>query len=122
MRSHLSPVADGSRAWLLKLGAGLLLGLALAATAATTAAGQTRGVAAAGRGIAEKWCSSCHLVFEGQARANVDVPTFPTIAKRIATDADFLAAFIANPHPPMPNMGLSRQDIADVLAFIATLK
>lgn len=50
------------------------------------------------------------------------MPTFSALAKRLPNDAEFLAGFITNPHPPMPNMGLSRQDIADVLAFIATLK
>jgi len=81
-----------------------------------------RGVASAGKGITDKWCSACHLVTPDQARANADVPTFSSLAQRLPTDADFLSAFIANPHPPMPNMGLSRQDIADVLAYIATLK
>jgi hypothetical protein len=33
-----------------------------------------------------------------------------------------LAAFIIDPHPPMPDLGLSRKDIRDVLAYIATLK
>jgi len=33
-----------------------------------------------------------------------------------------LAAFLANPHPPMPNLSLSRRDIQDLLAYIATLK
>jgi mono/diheme cytochrome c family protein len=81
------------------------------------------GDAGHGRVIANTWCSACHLVAPGENRAVVaDVPTFTSIAQRLPTDVDVLAAFIANPHPPMPNLGLSRQDIKDILAYIATLK
>ncbi len=75
-----------------------------------------------GRAIATTWCSSCHLVSPDQTRANADVPTFASIAKRLPDDTDVLAAFVANPHPPMPNLNLSRQDIRDLLDYIATLK
>jgi mono/diheme cytochrome c family protein len=75
-----------------------------------------------GRAIAQTWCSACHLVSSEQTSANVDVPTFSSIAQRLPTDAAVLAAFIANPHPPMPNLSLTRQDIQDLLAYIATLK
>jgi len=53
---------------------------------------------------------------------HVDVPTFPSIARKLPAEADVLAAFLANPHPPMPNLSLSRRDIQDLLAYIATLK
>ena len=72
--------------------------------------------------MAEQWCSACHLVSPTQKQANVDVPTFASIARRLPGEADVLAGFIANPHPPMPNLNLSRQDIQDLLAYIATLK
>ena len=75
-----------------------------------------------GRAIAKTWCSACHLVSPEQTTANPDVPTFSSIALRLPRDADVLAAFIANPHPPMPNLSLSRQDIQDLLAYITTLK
>jgi mono/diheme cytochrome c family protein len=70
------------------------------------------------------WCSACHLVAPatGASSTLADVPTFASISKRLPTDADVLAAFIANPHPPMPNLGLSQTDIRDLLAYIATLR
>src|SRR5262245_6067166 len=82
------------------------------------------GNAANGRAIATTWCSACHLVAPptGAASALADVPTFSALAKRLPTDADVLAAFIANPHPPMPNLGLSQIEIRDLLAYIATLR
>jgi cytochrome c len=76
-----------------------------------------------GKLIAETWCASCHLVAADESRpALADVPPFTAIARRLPNDADVLAAFIIDPHPPMPNLGLSRQDIRDVLAYVATLK
>jgi mono/diheme cytochrome c family protein len=80
------------------------------------------GDAVRGQTIATTWCSSCHVVARAQGTAVVDVPTFASIAQRLPSDLDVLAAFVANPHPPMPNLSLSRQDIRDVLAYIATLK
>ena len=76
-----------------------------------------------GRMVAVTWCSACHLVGAEQGGAvNADVPSFASIAQRLPSDTDVLAAFIAEPHPPMPNLSMSRQDIRDVLAYIATLK
>jgi mono/diheme cytochrome c family protein len=72
--------------------------------------------------MAERWCSACHLVSPSQTQANADVPTFASIARKLPANADVLSAFIANPHPPMPNLSLSRQDIQDLLAYVATLK
>ena len=97
--------------------------LTSAAMAQNTDVGRRPGNPAYGRMIAETWCSACHLVAPDEDRAVLaDVPTFTLIARRLPSDADVLAAFIANPHPPMPDLGLSRQDIRDVLAYIATLK
>ena len=82
------------------------------------------GVASDGKVIAMTWCSACHLVAPAASGQKVaaDVPTFVSIAQGLPTDADVLSAFIANPHPPMPNLGLSQQDVRDLLAYIATLR
>jgi mono/diheme cytochrome c family protein len=78
---------------------------------------------ARGKLIAETWCASCHLVAADEDRTVLaDVPPFTAIAQRLPGDADVLAAFIVDPHPPMPDLGLSRQDIRDILAYISTLK
>ena len=75
-----------------------------------------------GRQLAERWCASCHLVGPGQREASADVPTFASIAQREDLPESLLAAFLTTPHPPMPNMALSRQEIADVLAYIRSLR
>jgi hypothetical protein len=37
-------------------------------------------------------------------------------------DAGRVALFLLDPHPKMPDMGLSRTEAADLAAYIATLK
>lgn len=76
--------------------------------------------AAKGRELALRWCAACHVVTPGQTRASEAVPAFSTIAKRPNFDAAQLALFLLNPHPVMPNMGLSRTEAADLAAYIAT--
>jgi mono/diheme cytochrome c family protein len=81
------------------------------------------GIAVTGKAIAETWCSACHLVgSDGGRQASADAPPFSVVAQRLPTEIDVLAAFIANPHPPMPDLSLSRQDVRDLLAYIQTLR
>jgi len=73
--------------------------------------------------VAQRWCEACHVVTPTQPRAATDqAPPFATIAKTPDFDAAKIALFLLDPHPKMPNMGLSRSDAADLAAYIATLK
>ena len=92
----------------------IVTGAALPATAA--------GNAASGRQIAERWCTGCHLVGDDQKSASTDVPSFFDIARRSKGDIDRLGGFLANPHPPMPNLNLTHAEIDDLLAYIGSLK
>jgi len=47
---------------------------------------------------------------------------FATIAKTPGFDAARIALFLLDPHPKMPDMGLSRTDAGDLAAYIATFK
>lgn len=78
--------------------------------------------AAEGRIIADRWCSSCHLVSRDQTNAPGDAPPFETVAQRPQSEIDTLKDFLAHPHPPMPNLSLTRQEVRDVLAYIASLR
>ena len=62
------------------------------------------------------------LVASDPTQSTRDVIPFREIAKRPDFDAAKLAFFLLNPHPVMPNMGLSRLEAADLAAYIATLK
>lgn len=75
-----------------------------------------------GLALATRWCASCHLVAPDQKTANADAPPFATIANAPNFNARGLAYFLLDPHPKMPDMGLSRQAASDIAAYIETLK
>lgn len=76
------------------------------------------GDAGAGKALAERWCSGCHAV--GAAGTDA-APPFTEIAKRPARPDEFFYAWLADPHPPMPRLDLSRQDIANLIAYLRSL-
>jgi mono/diheme cytochrome c family protein len=78
--------------------------------------------AANGKRLAERWCSSCHVVAPGQQRGNTQAPPFSEIAKKPGITAASIALFLLVPHPKMPDMNLSRYEAADIAAYIASLK
>jgi mono/diheme cytochrome c family protein len=96
--------------------------LAAAVVPLSGALEQGWGDAAAGKEMAMRWCSTCHMVAPDQAQASADVPTFMEIARRVDGDFAVLEGFLIDPHPPMPDMSLTRQEIRDVIAYFATLK
>lgn len=69
--------------------------------------------------IAKRWCAACHVVASDQQSASADVPPFADIARR--RDPRDLAVFLADPHPKMPDMNLSRGEIDDIVAYIRSL-
>jgi mono/diheme cytochrome c family protein len=93
------------------LGAALLVLFSGAAAAADAKKGAI---------IAKRWCAACHVVASDQKSASADVPPFADIARR-RTDSKALAAFLADPHPKMPDMHLSRSEIDDIVAYIQSL-
>jgi mono/diheme cytochrome c family protein len=75
-----------------------------------------------GETLVKRWCTGCHLVAADQKAATTEAPPFASIAKRPDFDAAKVARFLVDPHPKMPNMALSRDETADIAAYIATLK
>jgi mono/diheme cytochrome c family protein len=92
--------------------------------AASAALAQSEiGDAAQGRRFASQSCSNCHLVDAGQTKPAVDgVPTFISLAGNPAETPERIRGFLAKPHGAMPPISLSRQEIADVVAYIQSLK
>ena len=74
-----------------------------------------------GKRLAEQWCASCHLVSPGQARGSPGAPAFDTIARQPGFNAGQLALFLLDPHPAMPNMGLTRTEATDLAGYIQSL-
>ena len=76
-----------------------------------------------GERLAHRWCAACHVVSATQRQVTTDqAPPFASIAKTQDFDAGKIALFLLDPHPKMPDMGLSRTDAQDLAAYIATLK
>ena len=75
----------------------------------------------AGYLIARRWCSGCHEI--GRAPVQNDVsPPFVAIARMTSTTNISLNAFLSTSHNRMPDYSLTRREIADVSAYILSLK
>ena len=98
------------------------LPLLLISTAGLTGSAVAQSYAVEGKAIAEQWCASCHLVSPEQTTAMADVPSFHSIAQRSDSDIQALEGYLADPHPPMPQMSLTRGEIRDLLAYIRSLR
>ena len=74
----------------------------------------------AGRDIVRSWCTACHVVdLEGTgADAGPPLPALLAVKQR---SADEIRGWLADPHPPMPNLNLSRQEIDHILAYLESL-
>lgn len=80
------------------------------------------GSASLGKEMARQWCSACHLVDEGQKSTSADIPDFKTIAEKYQDEHGALKRFLVDPHPPMPNLSLTRREIQDLLAYFDSLE
>ena len=95
--------------------------LSLAGPAPAAAQERLQGDSDIGRGIAMRWCAACHVVRGGQTSGGDVGPPFAQIAKK-GQGLDWLDAFLADPHPPMPDMSLTRQEIRDLRAYVKSLR
>jgi mono/diheme cytochrome c family protein len=77
-----------------------------------------------GKDLAEKLCTNCHLVGSTQQQqpANADVPSFHEIANREGQTAGAITAHIILPKHPMPQIPLTRAELADLAAYILSLR
>lgn len=75
----------------------------------------------AGRRMAAEWCANCHYIGDG-AVAGDAAPAFAEIANRPDATAEGWRLWLQDPHPPMPNLALSRIEIDNLIAYIESLK
>jgi mono/diheme cytochrome c family protein len=92
----------------------MMISLALGATARAADARH-------GEQLARQWCAACHIVAQDQLKGGDNVPTFASVAHRPDFSPARLAFFLLDPHPKMPNMGLTRREAEDLAAYIAQL-
>jgi mono/diheme cytochrome c family protein len=102
---------------------GVLAGI-LAASIHAANAQDAPGNLEAGRLYAREVCSPCHAVTAEQAsqRMLAVAPDFQTIANTSGMTATALRAFLQTPHPKMPNLILTPDQSADVIAFVLSLR
>jgi mono/diheme cytochrome c family protein len=95
--------------------------VALVGLTATPIHAFAAGDATRGGVIAKRWCAACHQVSGDQKLVSSDVPSFLSVALQKKLTPKVLAAFLSTPHPRMPDMHLSRSEIADITAYIKGL-
>lgn len=96
------------------------LSAVLVATALITGPAWAAGNSESGQRLAETWCSTCHVVTPGGSGTDA-APPFPTIAEHRHQDPSWLRAWLTSPHPPMPNLHLTRGEIDDIVAYLTSL-
>lgn len=76
-----------------------------------------------GTKLARTLCTSCHLTGEPTEHpVPADVPSFASIANRPGQTLDHLSNWLTEPHPPMPNLNLTRTEIRDLAGYIFSLR
>ncbi|MGI9522541.1 MAG: c-type cytochrome [Hyphomicrobiaceae bacterium] len=76
-----------------------------------------------GRQLAQSFCINCHLVDPDQSGGiNEGIPSFRAIANRPGQTHENIVNFLVEPHPPMPDMQLTRSEIRDLTAYLDTLR
>lgn len=101
---------------------------ALATVIATTGAigvarAQEHGDVRSGLVLARHACATCHAVERGNTRSpHGDAPAFATIAAVPGMSPLALTAALRTSHETMPNLVLAPDDLANVVAYILTLR
>jgi len=94
--------------------------IALTALIGPTAALAASGNAEAGRQLVMRSCSSCHAT-QSAKTATDGAPPFSAVAKTNKERPAWIRGWLMEPHPPMPSISLSRQQIEDIIAYLGTL-
>ncbi len=76
---------------------------------------------AEGHRLARQWCATCHIVAPGTGGSDA-APPFESVANRPSITEAGLRAWLTDPHPPMPNLILSRAEIDAIVAYIKSLR
>ena len=97
--------------------------LAVALAGASFNAEAQEGDIAAGHTFAREACKPCHVVEPPNAPRMFEIgPAFRDIADAPGMTATALKVFLTSSHPKMPNLVLTPQEMADVTAYILSLR
>lgn len=101
-----------------------LLVSAVALVATALPAHAQDGAVTAGHAFAREACNACHVVeADQQAPRRILIgPEFREIANTRGITATALRVFLTTSHPKMPNLILTSEEMADVIAYILSLR
>jgi mono/diheme cytochrome c family protein len=74
-----------------------------------------------GRALARQWCTACHVV-DLEGHGSDAAPALPALLADDRRTPDELRGWLAAPHPPMPDLDLTRQEIEDIVAHLESLQ
>ena len=77
--------------------------------------------AAEGRALAEQWCASCHAIAPGRAGTEA-APPFEAIVQERGRADEWIATWLSTPHQMMPDLNLTRSEIAALVAYFDSLR
>jgi mono/diheme cytochrome c family protein len=76
-----------------------------------------------GHELAQKLCQGCHVIESGaDSNTPAGVPTFRSIANRHGQTGERIANILIQPHAPMPDIRLSREEIQNILSYLESLR
>jgi cytochrome c len=80
--------------------------------------------AAAGRRLAQRWCSECHQMDgkPGRVESHIEAPNFVEISKEPSITPLSLRVFFQSNHWSMPNLHISATEADNLVAYILNLK
>lgn len=90
---------------------------------ASSAAAQDGPDLAAGRAIVEANCAACHAIGRDDLSRHPDAPAFRTLHEKYPLEnlEEALAEGIYTGHPDMPEFQSTPREIADIIAYLASL-
>jgi cytochrome c len=91
----------------------------------TVGQGEAQEIGQASRGLAlvGRLCAECHAIGKEDARSpNANAPRFQAIASIPGMTAMALSAALNTSHRSMPNILLTADEQADIIAYISSLK
>ncbi len=97
-----------------------LRALALLAGFLASSAPSLAADANAGRDLVLRSCTSCHST-ETARTASDQAPPLSSLARTNKERPAWVRGWLMNPHPPMPNITLSRAQIDNIVAFLSSL-
>ena len=97
--------------------------LAAAVALSMPAQAQEAGQASRGLALAQRLCAECHAIEKQYARSpNANAPRFQGVASTPGMTAMALSAALNTSHHSMPNILLTADEQADIIAYILSLK